>query len=268
MPHVPHFWPRRRRRRSALFCKATIIDLSFSNAIGFYTAIEFLLGDKILLPGRDMCLQISVHGFSLSGIDLSLIPRGKIFQRIPRRYQPSQTKQHDLTAALLPGSDTSGMGASSLVTAISSLLRLRFLQDLCVASPLLSPALRVNGSGSLGYAAFEAATSLSRLCFRWLQAGTVDAHFVRCNSNRRSLSRCFRVLGSDMSGHEVSAIPYESSRIELQQLWHSLASNLVGDFNFSGPTWLYLLEDVCIVLTCHEFTELHSITCWGFDFAN
>jgi hypothetical protein len=86
-----------------------------------------------------MCLQISVHGFSLSGVDLSLMPRGIPFQiqPNPRRPQSPQTKQHDLTAALLPGSDTSGMGASSLVTAISSLLRLRILQDLCVACVLL-----------------------------------------------------------------------------------------------------------------------------------
>jgi hypothetical protein len=70
----------------------------------------------------------------------------------PRRPQSPQTKQHDLAAALLPGSDTSGMGASSLVTAISSLL-LRLCssaRSLCrvFAFPLLSPALRVDGSGS------------------------------------------------------------------------------------------------------------------------
>ena len=132
-----------------MFCKATTLSTSLSNAIGFSTLLpELLLGDKELASRTRYVLADFCAWLSLSGIDLSLIPRGIPFpiQPNPRRPQSPQTKQHDLAtsvAALPLGSDTSGMGASSLVTAISSLLlRLRFLQDLCVVCAFLSSLLR------------------------------------------------------------------------------------------------------------------------------
>jgi hypothetical protein len=101
-----------------------------------------------------MCLQISVMA-SLSGIDLSLIPRGIPFHSNPIPADHKLLKRNnDLATQLLRFflvRTHLGMGASSLVTAISSATANPFfLQDLwCgVCFPLLSPALRVDGSGS------------------------------------------------------------------------------------------------------------------------
>jgi len=64
---------------------------------------------------------------------------------------------------------------------------MRFLQDLCVycVSFLWSPS---DGSESSGYGLADP-TSLLRVRCCGGQAGRLDAQFVRCNSNRRSLSR-------------------------------------------------------------------------------